>query len=165
MDLQPEESAETVSFGIVDPRSAEAIGAMTQYFDELEQLFEHGFDPGNTLMADAALFDPPSGAFVVLRANHRVIGCGGSLTLENGIGEIKRMWIQPDCRGRGLARRLLERLEHEVGESGNHTVRLDTNAVLSTAIAMYERLGYRPIDRYNNNPYAHHWFEKSLAAN
>lgn len=164
MDAPSDSSAETVRFEIVDPRSDDAIGAMTQYFEELERLFEHGFDPGDTLIVDAAAFDRPEGAFVVLRAIGRVIGCGGSLTLAPGIGEIKRMWIHPDWRGRGLARGLLERLEHEVSDSGNHTVRLDTNAVLAPAIAMYERLGYRPIDRYNDNPYAHHWFEKSLAS-
>ncbi len=45
---------------------------------------------------------------------------------------------------------------------GHHTIRLDTNATLTTAIALYERSGYVAIDRYNDNPYAHRWFEKLL---
>lgn len=45
---------------------------------------------------------------------------------------------------------------------GNHTVRLDTNSVLQEAIALYASSGYREIGRYNDNPYARHWFEKTL---
>lgn len=149
-------------FAVVDARSEEAIGAMHRYFEELEGVFDGGFDPGDTLTADAASFDQPSGAFVVIRRVDEVVGCGGALTLEPGIGEIKRMWIDATCRGQGLATQLLEQLEDHVSSAGNEIVRLDTNAALTNAVAMYQRLGYRPIDRYNDNPYAHHWFEKRL---
>jgi hypothetical protein len=46
---------------------------------------------------------------------------------------------------------------------GSHRVRLDTNGTLTEAIAMYERAGYRSIARYNDNPYAHAFFEKAIA--
>ena len=151
-----------ISFEAVDARSGEAITAMTAYFDELDAMFPSGFDPGDTLTADAATFDPPDGAFVIVRADGAVAGCGGALTLEPGVGEIKRMWIDPEWRGRGLAPRLLVDLEDRIRAMGHHTVRLDTNSTLHTAIAMYERAGYRVIDRYNDNPFAERWFEKRL---
>jgi ribosomal protein S18 acetylase RimI-like enzyme len=74
------------------------------------------------------------------------------------------MWVHERCRGMGVGRRLLEALEAEAVEAGRLRVVLDTNGVLGEAIAMYRRLGYVDIDRYNDNPYAQHWFEKHLGA-
>jgi ribosomal protein S18 acetylase RimI-like enzyme len=74
------------------------------------------------------------------------------------------MWVHPGWRGAGLGSRLLRHLEQVTRELGRHTVRLDTNGTLVEAIAMYERAGYRHIERYNDNPYAQAWFEKSLTS-
>ncbi len=57
---------------------------------------------------------------------------------------------------------MLQRLEQVAAESGRNVVVLDTNSALTEARAMYAREGYTPIKRYNDNPYAHHWFEKGL---
>ena len=54
------------SFGTVDARSDAAVAAMTSYFEELAARFPEGFDPGDTLVADAETFDPPGGAFLVM---------------------------------------------------------------------------------------------------
>ncbi len=151
-----------IVFEDVDPRSPEARGAMEAYFAELDATFPTGFDPGDALTAELAAFEPPTGRFVVIGDRGTTVGCAALQTLEPGIGEIKRMWIAPDRRGRGLASRLLHELEARCRTIGHHTVRLDTNATLATAIALYERSGYIAIERYNENPYAHHWFEKPL---
>ena len=82
--------------------------------------------------------------------------------IDEQIGEIKRMWIHPDWRGLGLGRRLLARLEAVAGELGRTRIVLDTNEALTEAIAMYRRAGYHSIERYSDNPYAHHWFAKDL---
>jgi ribosomal protein S18 acetylase RimI-like enzyme len=74
------------------------------------------------------------------------------------------MWVDPGWRGAGLGSRLLRHLEDEALALGLPVVRLDTNATLEEAIALYERAGYRRIDRYNDNPYAEVWFEKRLVA-
>ncbi len=158
----------TVTFDATDPRGADAIGALTAYFAELDERFSDGFDPGGPIEADAAAYAPPHGGFVLVRCPDalddglRAIGCGAITTIGDGIGEIKRMWIHPDWRGLGLASRLLGDLESRLAASGHHTVRLDTNAVLTDAIAMYEGRGYHAIERYNDNPYAQRWFEKEL---
>jgi GNAT superfamily N-acetyltransferase len=73
------------------------------------------------------------------------------------------MWVADDWRGFGLGPRLLRALEDHAAQMGLARVRLDTNPVLLEAIIMYEKAGYRPIDRYNDNPYAGRWFEKQLS--
>ncbi len=147
---------------VVDPRSDDAVWAMRRYFDELDDRFPGGFDPGDTLVADAPDLDAPTGVFVVARRDGQVVGCGGVQTIGDGIGEIKRMWVSATARGQGLGRRLLSELEHRSRRLGHHTVRLDTNSHLPEAVALYRRSGYVEIDRYNDNPYPDHWFEKAL---
>ena len=72
------------------------------------------------------------------------------------------MWVHPDWRGAGLGSRLLRHLEALCAGLGHDRVVLDTNGTLDEAIAMYERAGYNPIERYNDNPYAQAWFVKAL---
>lgn len=153
----------TVTFEIVDPASVEAVHAMTSYFSELDVRFREGFDPADTLVADAPAMRGPTGAFVVARSDEMTIACGGVQRHDDDTGEIKRMWVHDDWRGVGIGRRMLARLELAVIDAGYHRVVLDTNESLTEAISMYERSGYRPIARYNDNPYAMHWFEKHLA--
>jgi GNAT superfamily N-acetyltransferase len=74
------------------------------------------------------------------------------------------MWVHQDWRGAGLGGRMLRALEQAAVDHGHDVVRLDTNSVLTDAVSMYRRAGYTAIGRYNDNPYAHHWFEKSVAA-
>ena len=83
-------------------------------------------------------------------------------TLGEQLGEIKRMWIADAYRGRGLGSRLLDGLEEASRDLGIDTIRLDTNGVLTEAIALYRRAGYAAITPYNANPDATHFFEKSL---
>ena len=154
--------AASIRIEVVDARTADAQAAMAAYFAELDLLFPTGFDPGDALTADVDAYDPPGGAFVLARSTTgEVAGCGGLWTARPGIGEIKRMWVHADWRGVGLAGRLLRDLETRSRAMGHRSTILDTNEVLHDAIAMYRRAGYRPIDRYNDNPYAHHWFEKT----
>lgn len=154
--------AATVRFDLVDPRSPDALASMSAYFDELERRFADGFDPGETLVVDAPAMRGPSGGFVVAFDDDQPIACGGVVGVDDHTGEIKRMWVHPGWRGVGLGRRMLAELEQLVGAIGYRRVVLDTNAVLTEAITMYERAGYRSIERYNDNPYAMRWFEKRL---
>ena len=73
------------------------------------------------------------------------------------------MWVDPNSRGRGVGRRLLERLEALARESGVRTVRLETNRALGEAIGLYRRSGFAEVAPFNDEPYAHHWFEKALS--
>ena len=155
--------AATATFDPVDPESAEAIWALEQYFAELDRRFTTGFDPGNALRDDAPAFRPPGGVFVVVHSDGESVACGGVQRIDGTTGEIKRMWVHPEWRGVGLGRRLLDHLERRCSELGRERIVLDTNSVLTEAISMYERAGYRSRERYNDNPYALRWFEKHLA--
>lgn len=155
--------AATVQLRAVDPRSAPAVQAVTAYFTELDDRFPGGFDWAGALEADAEAMAPGAGAFVVATSDGRPVACGGVQVIGAGVAEIKRMWVDPRWRGAGLGARLLRHLEGLAVELGHHVVRLDTNGTLAEAIAMYQRAGYQPIERYNDNPYAQAWFEKRLA--
>jgi GNAT superfamily N-acetyltransferase len=151
-----------VTFSIVEVTSGQARWAMSHYFDELDRRFSDGFDAA-AAFDDAALYlSPPNGVFVVALLADVVVGCGAIQYIDATTAEIKRMWVDPSRRGIGLGRRLVRRLEAEVRTSGRSRVVLDTNDALTEAITMYGRLGYVAIERYNDNPYAHRWFEKWL---
>jgi DNA-binding MarR family transcriptional regulator/GNAT superfamily N-acetyltransferase len=154
----------SLSFAIVDPLSPDAVACVSKYFAELDCRFPDGFDPQGAPVIDAPHLTPPHGRFLIAKHGSSSIACGGVQTLEPGIGEIKRMWVADDWRGFGLGPRLLRTLESHAADMGLETIRLDTNSVLLEAITMYQRAGYRSIDRYNDNPYAGHWFEKQLVA-
>ncbi|MDI2028699.1 GNAT family N-acetyltransferase [Saccharopolyspora sp. TS4A08] len=142
--------------------SADARWALAQYVAELVARFPDGFDPDRGARPVEDAFTPPKGVFLLLRRDGAVLGCGGVRTESAGIAEIKRMWVSPELRGRGAGRALLSALEEQARRLGFSRVRLDTAAELGEARAMYAKAGYVEIPAYNDNPYAAHWFEKSL---
>ncbi len=152
--------AATTVIAPADPDASAAQAALKAYYDELGQRFDDGFDPGVDSSPDD--FRPPDGLVLLAVSDGAPVACGCLHRLDDRAAEIKRMWVHPDWRGAGLGGRMLRALEQAVVERGFSVVRLDTNRVLTDAVTMYRRAGYTAIDRYNDNPYAHHWFEKSL---
>jgi DNA-binding MarR family transcriptional regulator/N-acetylglutamate synthase-like GNAT family acetyltransferase len=146
-----------VSIEVEDPKSADARWCLAHYFAELGERFEEPFEPGRTLPADAADMVPPAGAFLIARFSGQPAGCGA---LKHG--ELVRMWVDRPHRGLGIGARILDALEGEARALGHETVRLYTNRSLTEAKAMYRARGYAEIPRYNDDPYANHWFEKRL---
>jgi DNA-binding MarR family transcriptional regulator/predicted GNAT family N-acyltransferase len=154
--------AASVKVAAESPDSADARLCLATYFRELAARFENGFDAGAHDSAHVEDMIPPSGLFVIARLDGDAVGCGGFKRVDNATGEIKRVWTAPSARGIGVARRILRTLEAVAREKGLKTLRLDTNRVLTEAHALYRSEGYREIARFNDNPYAHHWFEKRL---
>ncbi len=152
----------TVVIEIEAPDSAGARWCLDQYFAELARRFDAGFDPANGNMLEPAEMTPPAGWLVVARLDGEPVGCGALKRLDVRLGEVKRVWIAPRARGTGVASRIMGELEALAREAGFSAVRLDTNRTLTEAHALYRKLGYGEIARYNANPYAHHWFEKAL---
>lgn len=142
--------------------SADAQRALANYYAELTHRFDGGFDPQAVRNFDPAEMIPPKGWFVIARLAGETVGCGALKLLEPSVGEIKRVWVADAARGRGVARSLMARLEATARDNGISRVRLDTNRALTEAHAMYLGMGYSEIRRYNDNPFAHHWFEKRL---
>ena len=152
--------ASAVVIEVEDPASADARACVDAYFRELDARFDGGFDPGRGSPPDAAEYVPPLGLFLVARLDGRAVGCGALRVTARGLGEIKRMWVATSARGLGIAQRMIESLEQHAARIGLDRLQLDTNRELSEARALYLRNGYCEIDRYNDNPYADHWFEK-----
>jgi len=155
-------AASAVTVAVEPAQSAEARTCLESYFRELAARFEGGYDPANDLSAPAKDFRPPTGLFVLARLRGEPIGCGALKRIDAEAAEIKRVWTAPSARGLGVARRMLHRLEAEAKGMGFSVLRLDTNKALKEAHALYLRQGYRDIARFNDNPYAHRWFEKYI---
>jgi DNA-binding MarR family transcriptional regulator/RimJ/RimL family protein N-acetyltransferase len=154
--------AASIEVGAESPDSADARRCLDAYFQELEARFERGFDASADHSAPAGAMTPPSGLFVIARLDGEAVGCGGFKRVGKTTGEIKRVWTAPSARGLGIARRVVRTLEAAAREAGLKTLRLDTNRALTEAHALYRKEGYREIARFDDNPYADHWFEKQL---
>ncbi|MDP3895063.1 MAG: GNAT family N-acetyltransferase [Mesorhizobium sp.] len=158
----PDPNADEVRISIEPASSADANWCLRQYQEELARRFDNGFDPSTGNSLDPADVTPPRGWFVVAKMGGRAVGCGALKRLDGTSGEIKRVWVADDARGMRLASRIMDRLEEISAEAGFEKVLLDTNRALTEARAMYLKRGYAEIAPYNDNPYAHHWFEKRL---
>ena len=154
-------TAPLVAIDVLDPDAPAARACLAAYAAELARRFESGFDPRrNPMPADEVR--PPSGLFLVATLHDEPVGCGALKLHGEGPAELARIWVSERVRGLGLGRRLVAELERRAAETGATTVRLDTNGALTEAIALYRSVGYREVEPFNDNPYAHHWFEKPL---
>jgi DNA-binding MarR family transcriptional regulator/GNAT superfamily N-acetyltransferase len=155
-------TASIIRIRVASPRSADARRCLTQYFLELNERFDVGFDPARSISAETEELTPPAGALLVARLRGAAVGCGALKLHGDAPAEIKRMWVAPAARGLGLGRRLLGELEDHARRAGAPAARLETNRNLTEAISLYRRSGYEEVGAFNDEPYAHHWFEKRL---
>jgi ribosomal protein S18 acetylase RimI-like enzyme len=121
-----------------DPHSAEAQVLLQELVNYLSTLYPPEtlgpLTPGET--------DRDGGCFVLARLEGRAVGCGAMRPLTAGVSEIKRVYVRTDCRGRGLARRIVAALESEARTHGLKAMRLETGVLQPEAIALYKKLGY-----------------------
>jgi ribosomal protein S18 acetylase RimI-like enzyme len=154
--------ASMIQVGACDPRQPGARWCLESYFSELARRFDRGFDPARSISADDAELTPPAGLLLVASLHGEPVGCGALKFHDDAPTEIKRMWVAPAARGLGLGRRLLTDLEAHAAAGGTRVVRLETNRTLDEAIGLYRSAGYREVAAFNDEPYAHHWFQKTL---
>jgi len=130
---------------------------------ELYELYD-GLDLNDESMpkASASELGPPDGDFLVGYEDGLAVCCGGLKRLPDGAAEIKRMFVVPGARGRGMARTLLLALEDRARAMGFTIVRLDTGPKQPRASALYRSAGYAEIDNFNGNPIADYFGEKRL---
>lgn len=155
-------TASMVAIAVEDPHEPDAGWCIQQYTAELNVRFEAGWDPSRSLSADADELVPPHGLMLLARLRGEPIGCGALKLHPGAPAEIKRMWVASEYRGVGVGRRLLAELEAHAKSSGARVARLETNRALTDAIQLYRSSGYREVAPFNDEPYAHHWFEKLL---
>jgi ribosomal protein S18 acetylase RimI-like enzyme len=150
-----------ITFTAADPADTDAQRCYYRYSEELANRFGVSMGPGWRAGAVSDDFRSPNGELYLVLLNGKVAGCG-ALRFMDGFAEVKRMWVDPAARGRGVGRGLLEHLESRAAAHGSLIVRLDTNETLREALALYQRAGYESIPCYNDNHHATHWFEKRL---
>jgi GNAT superfamily N-acetyltransferase len=145
-----------------DPRSAEVEALLAAYVEEMAAIFDYQTSRGMPTRPED--FDPGRGRFLVVRDDDgSALGCGGVRLLDPATAEVKRMWLHPDARGRGLGRDLLTALELAAVELGAGRGVLDTFEVLGPALALYRSAGWLEVPAYNTNRQATHWFAKDLS--
>jgi putative acetyltransferase len=93
-------------------------------------------------LLDLAALSAPGVTFLVVRAGDEAVGCGAILNDPRGWGELKRMYVRPDQRGRGLGKRVLAELEAIAREAGLRLLRLETGIHNAEALALYRRAGF-----------------------
>jgi len=156
-------AAATVEMRAVDPEHPDARRCLAAYVAELNVRSEVPFDPAAGSTAKPEELRPPRGVMIVAYLRGTAMGCGALKHHGDGSpSDIKRMWVHEGARGRGVGRRLLEELERRAAEHGDSAVRLETNALLVEAIALYRSAGFVEVEPFNEEPFADHWFRKEL---
>ncbi|MGY2048203.1 bifunctional helix-turn-helix transcriptional regulator/GNAT family N-acetyltransferase [Methylobacterium sp. JK268] len=145
-----------------DPRDEAARACLAAYYAELGRRFARGFDVSLSRDPEAADMIRPRGVFLVALSDGLPLGCVGLKGQGGEAGEIKRLWVSPEARGLGLARRLMEEAEAAARALGMRVLRLDTNSALPEAVQLYRRTGWVEIPRFNDDPYPDLFFEKVL---
>jgi DNA-binding MarR family transcriptional regulator/GNAT superfamily N-acetyltransferase len=146
----------------VDPTHPDAARCLRAYFAELDRRSGSGFDPNQGISAEPHELVAPAGCFLIAYLRGEAVGCGAVKHRPGAPSQIKRMWVAESARGLGTGRRLLTRLEACAVSSGASITQLETNRHLLEAIALYRSAGYIEVAAYNDEPFAHHWFEKRL---
>lgn len=143
------------------PAHPEATALIAELDAHLTPLYaresRHGFSV-DKLVADGV-------AFFVIREDGVPVGCGGIKLFGAEFGEIKRMWVRPEARGRGHAKRMLEHLGAYARQHGIDVLRLETGIHQHAAIKLYEQAGFRripPFPPYREDPVSL-CYEKRLA--
>ena len=157
-------AASAIGVSVRDPRHPDARHCLLAYVEELSGRFDGGFDPARSISAADHEMTLPAGLFLVATLHGEPVGCGALKFHPGAPAEVKRMWVAPSVRGLGLGRRLLAELETRAAAHGVRVLRLETNRTLGEAIGLYRSAGYHEVAAFNDEPYAHHWFEKALGA-
>jgi ribosomal protein S18 acetylase RimI-like enzyme len=124
----------------------DAVDLVNALYDD--QVARYGYaDPAG---ADPRLYRPPHGVFVVAYSAGQPVACGGyrAFDVRTGCAEIKKMFVRPEWRGRGIGRDILCQLEDHAAASGFQSVILETGVRNTAALALYAAMGYRPRSRF-----------------
>lgn len=145
-----------------DPDNPAALACLASYYQLLlDRVPGISSDILPLPLTDAPRYRPPDGAFLIAWSEDLPIGCVSLRVLEPGLAEVKRLWVHPDARGQGLGRRLMRAIEARARDMGMDRLLLDTNSVLTDAVALYRREGWTDIPPYTSPP-ANLWMAKPL---
>jgi GNAT superfamily N-acetyltransferase len=151
-----------VHFELCDPEEPPASELLAAMRAELNDVYETFSRLDNPPLAPAEL-RAPRGAYVVGYVGEEAVAGGGVRRLAESVAEIKRMYVRPSARSRGVAAALLAALEDAARALGYTSARLDTGPKQPHALRLYRSAGYSELPPYNDNPFACFWGEKRLA--
>jgi putative acetyltransferase len=155
--------SETVDVRRTTLDSPDALRLITALNAELTALFP---EPGATHFSiSGAQVAVGDGAFLLAYLDDKAVGCGAVRRLDEATAELKRMYVAPTVRGRGIGRALVEALEREARLLGVTKVVLETGTRLASAVALYQKMGYTRIPlfgEYLRSPDTSLCFGKSL---
>jgi ribosomal protein S18 acetylase RimI-like enzyme len=140
---------------IIEAESSETIEAARVLFQEyastldFDLSFQH-FD--HEMRTFPVQYSSPSGCLLVAYEDESPTGCVGLRKLDEDICEMKRLYVRPRFRGRGIGRALVINVINKGGKLGYGRMRLDTVPSMQEAIALYESFGFKPIPPYRHNP-------------
>ena len=156
-----DDSGVQIDFRNADPAQPPASRLLAAMVAEMNELYGDIEFPGMP-SATPADFAAPAGAFLVGFHEDEAVCAGGIKPIAPDAAEIKRMYVVPGARRRGIARALLRALEEAARERGYAFVRLDTGPLQRGAMALYAAEGYTEIANFNANPIAAYWGVKKL---
>ena len=148
-------------FALCDPDEPPASELLAAMRTELIDAYDNASRLDNPPLLPAEL-RAPDGAYYVGYEGAAAVAGGGLRRLGDGMAEIKRMYVRPEARSRGVAAALLRALEEAARDLGYARARLDTGPKQPHAQRMYRAAGYEEIAPYNDNPFACFWGEKRL---
>ncbi len=160
--MPPDPNTRHIEIRPAAPDDPAALTGPSGYFDVLTARVD-GITSSHVPLPDphADSYSPPHGAFLLAWSGDTPLGCVSLHTLARGEGEVKRLYIVPEARGHGLARRLMRAIESLARTMGLKRLKLDTNAALTEAIALYRADSWFDAPPYSAYP-ATHWFSKPL---
>ena len=136
---QPDNPASIATVRTLFQEYAEAIGIDLEY---------QGFSA--ELAALPVPYAPPDGALLIARVDGNIAGCVGLRPLGDGAGEMKRLYVRPSFRGVSLGKHLVEAVIWHARQAGHRELRLDTLPSMTSAQALYRKLGFVEIGPYND---------------
>jgi putative acetyltransferase len=136
----------TITVSPEDPRSPEAQVLLNAFVDEVRQRYDAA--PADVGYFDPALVAGPKSAFLVARVEGRAVGCGALVPMEDDIVEIKRMFVLPNERGHGIAKKILDGLQSLAQGFDYDRIRLETGTKQPESIALYGKSGFYRVPNF-----------------
>jgi putative acetyltransferase len=115
---------------------------------ELDKELLQRYPASSVHMLDLDKITNQSGTFLVGYVSGIAVSCCSVCEIEPGVGEVKRVFVKPQYRRKGIAESMMESLEEQAAECGFKFLRAETGHKQPEAIAMYQKLGYYDIDKY-----------------
>jgi GNAT superfamily N-acetyltransferase len=161
--------ASTVLLTVADPGASSSALILRDYYDNIIGRY-YGRAARPEEIAETLADEPsddlvsPTGVFVVATLDGEIVGCGGVRFVDAsaGLGEVTRVFVRDEARGHGIATALLSHLDDLARSAGLTTLRLTVRHDLVEARRLYSRMGFAEVAAFNTEPYADHWFAKSL---